>query len=161
MRWLIIILGSLLALGGILYIVGSFLPPKHVATIKGSFTIKPHELWAILTDFKTYKTWRSDLKSVDVVSHKQWKEESRHGIILYQLEIGEMNKQFITRIVSADLPFGGYWYFELTETSEGCDLRITEHGEVHNPIFRFLSRFMFGHESTIRQYMADLKQHIK
>jgi hypothetical protein len=161
MRWLIIILGSLLALGGILYLIGSFLPVKHIAVVKRSFTIKPHELWAILTDFRSYKMWRSGLKSVEAIDHKQWKEESSHGVILYELEVGEIDKQLITRIVSDNLPFGGYWYFQLTETAQGCNLSITENGEVYNPIFRFMSKFMFGQESTVRQYMADLQKHVK
>ena len=35
---------------------------------------------------------------------------------------------------------------------------ITENGEVYNPLFRFMSRFVFGHTATIDKYLEDLGQ---
>ena len=39
---------------------------------------------------------------------------------------------------------------------EGCAVTITESCEVYNPIFRFMSRFVFGHSATIKRYLRDL-----
>jgi hypothetical protein len=38
-------------------------------------------------------------------------------------------------------------------------LRITEEGEVYNPLFRFMSRYVFGHYRTLEQYARDLGRH--
>ena len=35
-------------------------------------------------------------------------------------------------------------------------LQITEDGQVHNPIFRFMSRFVFGYTATIDGFLKDL-----
>jgi hypothetical protein len=35
-------------------------------------------------------------------------------------------------------------------------VRITEDGEVYNPIFRFMSRFVFGHTHTMDAYLRAL-----
>jgi hypothetical protein len=35
-------------------------------------------------------------------------------------------------------------------------LRITEQGEVYNPVFRFVSRFVIGQNRTIETYLRDL-----
>ena len=35
-------------------------------------------------------------------------------------------------------------------------LRITEHGEVYNPLFRFISRVVIGQSRTIETYLRDL-----
>jgi hypothetical protein len=35
-------------------------------------------------------------------------------------------------------------------------LTIVERGKVRNPIFRFLSRFVFGHTATIESYLSSL-----
>jgi hypothetical protein len=35
-------------------------------------------------------------------------------------------------------------------------LRITEDGEVYNPVFRFVSRFVMGHTATMDKYLADV-----
>jgi hypothetical protein len=39
-------------------------------------------------------------------------------------------------------------------------LRITEHGEIYNPIFRALARFVFGYESTMIAYLDALKKKV-
>jgi hypothetical protein len=33
---------------------------------------------------------------------------------------------------------------------------ITENGEVYNPIFRFVSRFIMGHTATLDAYLKSL-----
>ena len=38
----------------------------------------------------------------------------------------------------------------------GSDLTITEDGEVHNVIFRFMSRFVFGHTATMDTFLNHL-----
>jgi hypothetical protein len=35
-------------------------------------------------------------------------------------------------------------------------VRITEEGEVYNPVFRFISRFVIGQTRTIETYLRDL-----
>ena len=59
------------------------------------------------------------------------------------------------RIEDTNLPFGGSWTYELAPVGDSeTTLRITEDGEVYNPIFRFVSRFVMGHDATIRQYLS-------
>jgi hypothetical protein len=53
--------------------------------------------------------------------------------------------------------FSGQWTFEITPVgSGGSILEITERGEVPNPFFRFVSRFIMGHSKSIEQYMTAL-----
>ena len=37
-------------------------------------------------------------------------------------------------------------------------MTITERGEVYNPIFRFVSRFVLGHEKTINTYLSAFER---
>jgi hypothetical protein len=37
-------------------------------------------------------------------------------------------------------------------------VRITENGEVGNPVFRFMARFVFGYTATIDTYLIALGQ---
>jgi hypothetical protein len=66
----------------------------------------------------------------------------------------------VRKIVNDDLPFGGVWEYSLepvaTGSESGCKLSITERGEVKNPVFRFVSRFIMGHAATIEGYLKDL-----
>jgi hypothetical protein len=61
----------------------------------------------------------------------------------------------VGRIADSNLPFGGSWTYELAPAGDGeTTLRITEDGEVYNPIVRFVSRFVMGHDATIKQYLS-------
>ena len=42
---------------------------------------------------------------------------------------------------------------------DGLRERITENGEVYNPLFRFVSRFVMGHTRTIDTYLGDVARH--
>jgi hypothetical protein len=37
-------------------------------------------------------------------------------------------------------------------------LQITEDGEIYNPIFRVVSRFLIGYEGTLREYETDVQR---
>jgi hypothetical protein len=65
----------------------------------------------------------------------------------------------MVRIADPDLPFGGTWTYRLTPKGSGTRLAITEHGEVYNPLFRFVSRFVFGHTATVDRFIAALHLH--
>ena len=52
--------------------------------------------------------------------------------------------------------FGGTWTYELTPTEGGCELTITESGEIYNPIFRVFARFVFGYTATMETYLKQL-----
>ena len=72
----------------------------------------------------------------------------------------EPPRLLVGRIADPGLPFGGTWTYEIVPVSDGSRLRITEDGEIYNPIFRFMARFIFGYEGTIRGYMASLQKRL-
>jgi len=53
-------------------------------------------------------------------------------------------------------PFGGFWVYELTPSGGGTRVTVTEQGWVANPLFRFLSRVVFGHYGTLDSYLTAL-----
>jgi hypothetical protein len=65
-------------------------------------------------------------------------------------------RRLVTRIADPNLPWGGTWTTEITLTSGGSVVRITEDGYVNNPLFRFMARFIFGYASTLDSYMKSL-----
>jgi hypothetical protein len=62
----------------------------------------------------------------------------------------------VTRITDKSLPFGGRWEYRVAGEGGGSRVRITEHGEVYNPVFRFVSRFIMGHTATASAYLKAL-----
>jgi len=105
--------------------------------------------------------WRSDVKAFgplpDQERRKQWWEQDGHGHkVRFELVEDRPPARRAVRIADPNLPFGGTWTFEISPAPGGADLSITEDGEVRNVFFRFLSRFLIGHTSSIDRFFRDL-----
>jgi uncharacterized protein YndB with AHSA1/START domain len=105
--------------------------------------------------------------------------------VTYRVETSEPPRRRVVRIADANLPYGGTWTYEVTPAAPAVtassvgaaspapasgaradaeaaaltpltQITITERGEVYNPIFRFMSRFVFSHHATIDAYLTAL-----
>ena len=70
-------------------------------------------------------------------------------------EVFEPPRRMVGRIADPKLAFGGTWTYELAPVGGGCEVRITEDGEVYNPVFRYVSKAT-GHAGTIEKYLRAL-----
>lgn len=154
----------LIALGVVILavvITGTLLPEKHEASVSREFQSNRDEVWKILSDFAHWPEWRTDLKEIRLGSNTFTEVSASGESVEYRVEEFTTPERMVTRITTTGLPYGGAWNYELVATDTGCRLTITEEGEVYNPVFRFMSRFVFGHESTMRQYLDDLAKRIQ
>jgi hypothetical protein len=159
MKWLVI---SALALVGILLMViliGSLLPQKHVVSRSVSVNWPPEAVWNLIT---SPPTWRSSIRAyrelAETNGRRMWQETDDHGQTLtFEAVESAPPRHLVTRIADVKLPFGGTWTYQIAPTGLGCSLTVTEEGEVYNPLFRFASRFIFGHAARIDAYITDVK----
>lgn len=160
MRYAVIVLGALLAAILAILVIGWRLPVAHVATRAVNLNASPDSVFALISTPENYKSWR-EVKSVDVTTEQgmtRFREDGPNGPILFEITEKVPPRRFVTRIADKSLPFGGRWIYEVSPTPTGSELRITEEGEVYNPIFRFVSRFIMGHTSTIDSYLAAVQK---
>ena len=155
--WIVVGLAAILLL---VTLIGWLLPKDHVVTRSQRYRQRPEAIWAAITDIDAMPKWREGLKSVkrlpDTNGLPSWVESTSAGDIALETTESKSPRRMVTRIADPKLPFGGTWTYEIVETDYGAILRITENGYVTNPLFRFLSRFMFGHSATIETYLKSL-----
>ena len=161
MRVVLLVIAALVAVGVIVVAVGYALPVKHRGVGEAAFKSTPETLFGLITHVEGFPSWRSGLKSVEVIpsadGRTRFRETSGQGSIAFVIESVEPNRRLVTRIDDKSLPFGGTWTYELLPAADGgTTLRITEDGEIYNPIFRFVSRFIMGYDRTIKTYLADV-----
>ena len=160
MKWILIPLGAIAGLVALITVIGALLPQKHVATQSAEYGSPPDAVWATITDATKFAAWRPNMKSATPADpadpRRGWTETWSHGEQV-PIEVVEWSppQRLVTRL-GPGMAFGGTWTFELAPTAGGTRLRITEHGEVYNPLFRFLSRFVFGHTASMRDYLKGL-----
>jgi len=165
MKWMLIVGSVLVVIILVTLIVGWSLPVKHTASRRATFATPPDAVWKVLTDVDAYPQWRSDLKKVERLPDRDgrtaWTEEGTNGRITFVVERSEAPRVLVTRIADPNLPFGGSWTYEIAPSAGGSTLTITENGEVYNPIFRVMSRFVFGHEATMTAYLGHLEARLR
>ena len=163
MKFVLIILGFLVGVVGIVAIIGALLPRDHVASMTVTVVAPPLRVWTTITDVGNHPTWRPELKSVEVVSRSplSWKEVSGTGTMTLVADELRPPSRMVARITDDNQPFGGEWEYHIAADSTNPDkthVTITERGWVSNPIFRFVSKFVMGHESTIDTYLRALSR---
>ena len=156
-----IILGIALV-AGIVALLGSRLPNKHVASRSILLHRSPQDVYAVARDFASAPTWRSDVKRIEVEPSTggplHFREEGKNGTINYELAEDVPAQRMVTRILDTDLGFSGKWTYMFAAENGGTRVTIREDGEVSNVLFRFMSRYVFGHTATIDSYLTSLGQ---
>ena len=160
MRWVLLIAGLLVAVVLIVCAIGYMLPKSHVASASARFAASPDALWTSLTDVAAFPTWRPALARVELLpdenGQRAWRELGNHDAVTYRVVESVPPRRLVTRIADKNLPFGGSWTYDLTPDGSGTRLTITENGEVYNPIFRFVSRFIMGYTATMESVLRAL-----
>lgn len=160
MRWILIIVGVLVGVVVVIALVGAMLPKAHVAARVAHYEQPPDRVFPIISDFAQTPTWRPDITRVEMLPAEAGRTMFReHGSdpVTYRVESIDPPRQIVVRIADTNLPYGGAWTYDVVPTADGgTELTITERGEVYNPVFRFLSRFVFSHHATIDTYLRAL-----
>lgn len=130
MRIVWIALAVLAGLLVLVVVIGAMLPKAHTASRSAVIAKAPVDVYALVRERAARE------KEFKVV------EEAPP-------------RRMVTRVIEG-LPYGGSWTIDLAPEGEATRVTITENGEVYNPLFRFLSRFVFGHTATMDAYLKDL-----
>ena len=156
------VLVTLVVIVTVVTAIGFALPRGHVSSRDDTFAAPPERVFGTLVDVERYPAWRSGVTRIEVVTREpalRWREHG-NDTITFELQEQQAPLRIVTRIADPSLPFGGTWTYVLAPAGTGTRLTITEHGEVYNPIFRFMSRYVFGHTATIDAFLADLRRHL-
>jgi hypothetical protein len=137
MKWVWIVLGSLAAIVALIAVTGWLLPVKHVSTRRARYRQTPEAIWPSISPGSFQHRFRQDDVNYEVL------ETVPH-------------QRLVTKIADTNLPYGGGWTYEIEPEANGCILRITERGEVYNPIFRFVSRFVIGHTASLDKALREI-----
>ena len=153
MRWILWIVGALVVVVLIVVVIGYLLPQSHTASMSARYAASPDSLWTSLTDVSAFPKWRPGVTQVEVLpdenGQRGWREHSGSDVVTYRVVESQPPRRLVARIADDNLPYGGQWTYDLAPEGSGTHLTITEHGEVYNPIFRFVSRFFLGYTGTM------------
>lgn len=167
LKFLIVAIVSLVVLmalaAGVIALLGSRLPKTHVASRSILLRQSPQDVYAIVRDFGSAPAWRSDVERVEVTSAGgpvRFREVGKNGTVNYELVEDIPAQVMVTKILDTDLGYSGQWTYTFTAENGGTRVTIREDGEVSNVLFRFMSRYVFGHTATIDSYLTSLAKRL-
>ncbi len=158
MKIALTIVGVLMLLIAVVVVIGALLPKRHVSTRTAQFNASAEQLFALV---EGTQTWRPDVAKCEEMTdgrgRRLQRETSVRGeTITYELQDMNPPHSLVRRIATPNLPYSGSWSFVFAPAGEGTRVRITEDGEVHNPIFRFAMRFVLGETATLDAYLKAM-----
>ena len=137
MRWVIGIIGVLVALVLIVVVVGALLPKAHVASMSARYAAAPDALWRSLFNVRAFPQWRTDIARVELLPDEDgklgWREHGKNDAITYRLEASEPPRRLVTRIADKKLPYGGTWTYELVPDGSGPEMESDSRGAQRDP----------------------------
>jgi len=165
MKIALLILGTLVVAVLVVVAIGYMLPQNHSVSRERTLSANAEVLFTQITTPAAYSEWRTGVTRVEILPPANglvsFRESGGDGDIVFVMEPVEPGRRVVSRIADKSLPFGGSWTYELTPAAAGTILRITENGEVYNPLFRFISRFVLGHYKSIDQFLDDLERRVQ
>jgi|AntRauTorckE6833_2_1112554.scaffolds.fasta_scaffold04666_5 uncharacterized membrane protein len=166
MKYLITIIAVVIAIFVSIWIAGNLLPVTHSVTLSKTYNTSQDKIYQLITNVNKFPSWRSNVKDVEVLNDKQkpleWREYyTDNDPLTFRILNIEDSTLIVTEIADTNLPFGGGWTYQIAEENNSTKLTITENGEVYNPFFRFVSKYIIGHEATIKQFLSDLEDKTK
>jgi polyketide cyclase/dehydrase/lipid transport protein len=158
MRILLVVIGVIALVVVGVVVIGALLPKGHVASRSASYRATPERLFSLIAG---PQNWRPDVQHCEAVpdpaGRELMRETTRGGeTITYELLERTPPVSIKRRIAAENLPYSGTWTFSLQSGGGVTTVRITENGEVYNPVFRFVSRFLMGHTRTMDAYLRAL-----
>jgi Polyketide cyclase / dehydrase and lipid transport len=158
MKWLIYGGLAVVILAAVVVAIGAALPKGHVASRRMTLKASPGEVFALIAGPSDWRGLKYERLAENPLT---WRETDSNGAITYERVETVAPARIVNRIADPKLPFGGSWTYEIVPNGTGTELTITENGEVYNPLFRFVSRFIMGHTATIEKYQRDLSARLK
>jgi len=157
MKILLIVAVVVAALILMVVVIGAALPKHHTATRTAFIRATPEAVFRFISG---PQDWRTDLAKTSAQEENGRtliRETDKRGqTITYEVVDSRPPTLLKRTIRDKSLPFGGSWTWEIQPQQGGCSVTIIEDGEVFNPVFRFVSRFVIGHTRTIDSYLAML-----
>lgn len=163
MKWVLFVVAALIGLIILTALIGAALPRNHVAGASVTLHQPADSIWKVVRDLGGVPQWWPEMRASERAKGpdgwEHWRQTLSGNGMTIVIEAVEPPRRLVTRIESPPgAPFGGSWIYEITPTPDGGGSKVTviEQGWIANPIFRFMSRFVFGYYGTQESYLRAL-----
>ena len=132
---------------------------EHTRSRRATFAAPPETVWKVITDVDAFPSWRSDVKTVDAspaiaTARRLDRSTGSNGRSRSPSSASEPPRRLVDAHRRSDAAVRRHLDLRAgTRSRRHARSTITENGEIYNPIFRVMARFVFGYEATLASYL--------
>lgn len=169
MRWILWAITLLMLLLGAIVIAGGLVARAHEVARTVELAAAPEAVYAAIARLEDMPAWRPEVARVERVSDERgpaggplptYRELGVRGVVTWTVVEAAPPARITLGLDGAGPGFEGTWTFDLASASAGTRLTVTQRGEIDNPVFRFLSRFVVGYDQGLDTYLDALARHL-
>ncbi|HWN69118.1 MAG TPA: SRPBCC family protein [Haliangium sp.] len=160
MRWILWAITLSMLLLGAVVIAGGLVSREHEIARTVELAAPPGDVFSAIADLEAMPAWRPEVVRVERAAGEAdaptYREYAVRGVVTWAVLESRPPARLEVRLAGAGPGFDGTWTFDLASTPGGTRLTLTERGEIDNPVFRFLSRFVVGYGKGMDDYLEAL-----
>ena len=161
-KWLLIILGGLVALAAVIFIIGLLRPASHVASVTIRLPQVPDSVWAVIANIEGQTAWAPMVRAVERLPDNAGRpayKENYDGFEVLTVVTESVAPAKLVKEILPTGPFYGTWTWELAPEDTGTQLTITERGTVANAFLRGMM-LLHDNEKSLRDYVSALQRRL-
>jgi uncharacterized protein YndB with AHSA1/START domain len=155
----------LLVLGGVasaffaMLAGGLMLPRQQAVSRTVTMSAAPDVVWARVSDPTGYPSWQRRTTSVDVLgaSPLRWREFGGDGSFAFEVTAEVAPERFVAVAVDDDVARRPEREYMLQRAEHGTTVTYTERCTLANPMSRFVFRYLWTADDTVRERLIDLQ----
>lgn len=162
MKWLLIPAGILVVLILVLFLIGILMPARHTYTRSARLKKTADTIFSLLADVESMPKWSRNVQAVEklppVDGHEATRQTIKGSSVPMTIVTTEsVRPSHLVRTMGGDKHafFVGSWTYDITPTTDGCQVQLREEAEISMPIFRVMAK-LFGATKYLDEHLLDI-----
>lgn len=139
---------------------GLMLPRQQAVSRTITVRASPARVWSRIVEPAGYPSWRRHTSSVELLGSapRRWREFGADGSFAFEVTAEFPAERLVAVAVDDDVARRPEREFLLRAEPEGTTVTYTERCTLANPISRFVFRYLWTADDTVREMLADLRR---
>ncbi len=139
---------------------GLMLPRQQAVSRTVRVHATPDIVWGRIANPADYPTWRTHTSSVELLGTAplRWREFGAEGSFAFEVTTDAPPEHLVAIAVDDDVARRPEREFLLRPDADGTTVTYTERCTLANPIARFVFRYLWTADDTVREMLTDLRR---